>query len=187
MSQKFLDQSGLSILWNRITDKFNNLSLRRDNDYNYLSTFIPKDGEVCFVDTSRDGLRVKVGDGVTQFGSLQYLDEQNNIIIIGYFYNNQFYYDLEHANVMIGSTKKIYVDKQTSVLYLYNGTEYIEVTQSIPVANSSQAGILKLYSVPGENEDGTMTQKAITELLNEKVGISLDETTNEVLIFTTVN
>ena len=32
-----------------------------------------------------------------------------------------------------------------------------------------------------------MTQKAITELLNEKVGISLDETTNEVLIFTTVD
>ena len=88
---------------------------------------------------------------------------------------------------MIGSTKKIYVDKQTSVLYLYNGTEYIEVTQSIPMANSSQAGTLKLYSVPGKNEDGTMTQKVITELLNEKAGISLDETQNEVLIFTTVD
>ena len=186
MSQKFLDQSGLSILWSRITDKFNNLSLRRDNDYNYVSSFVPKNGELCFVDTARDGLRVKVGDGTTQFGSLPYLDDQNNIIIIGYYYDSQFYYDVEHNNVMVGTTKKIYVDKTTSVLYLYDGVEYIEVTQSIPAASSSQAGILKLYSTSGENEDGTMTQKAITHMLNEKVEISLDEAETEVLIFTTI-
>lgn len=38
---------------------------------------------------------------------------------------------------MTGTTKKIYVDKTTSVLYLYDGAEYIEVTQSIPAASSS--------------------------------------------------
>lgn len=43
--------------------------------------------------------------------------------------------------------------------------------------------IAKLYGTTGDNEDGTMTQKAITEELNKKVGVQVDNSTNT-LIFT---
>ena len=54
------------------------LRLRRDNDYNYRKikdTFVPADGEICLVDTARDGLRAVCGDGISTFGELTYLDD----------------------------------------------------------------------------------------------------------------
>jgi hypothetical protein len=54
------------------------LRLRRDNDYNYAKikdTFIPLNGEICLVDTAREGLRVVCGDGHTPFSELKYLGE----------------------------------------------------------------------------------------------------------------
>ena len=41
------------------------LRLRRDNYFNYdtKTDFVPKSGEICLVDTARNGLRAKVGDG----------------------------------------------------------------------------------------------------------------------------
>jgi hypothetical protein len=42
---------------------------------------------------------------------------------------------------------------------------------------------MKLYSTTGANIDGTMTQKAITDELREKVEVTLN-TSEELLIFT---
>ncbi len=53
------------------------IQLRRDNDYNFeviKDKFIPANGEVVLVDTARDGLRAKVGDGYTTFANLEYTD-----------------------------------------------------------------------------------------------------------------
>lgn len=44
-----------------------------------------------------------------------------------------------------------------------NGTEY----QLCHNASSSTAGIVKLYSTFGNNEDGTITQKALNQQLTE--------------------
>ena len=41
---------------------------------------------------------------------------------------------------------------------------------------------MKLYETTGENTDGTMTQKAITEEINSKISTSVEEG-NELLIF----
>jgi hypothetical protein len=41
---------------------------------------------------------------------------------------------------------------------------------------------MKLYSTTGHNEDGTMTQKAITEELGEKVEVTLN-IEEELIIF----
>jgi hypothetical protein len=68
------------------------LRLRRDNDYNYAKikdTFIPANGEICLVDTSRDGLRAICGDGIHTFGELDYVGE---LLIRGYYFNGNFYY-----------------------------------------------------------------------------------------------
>lgn len=155
------------------------LQLRRDNDYNYKkveNSFVPLKGEVCLVDTVRNGLRAKVGDGITSFKNLRFIDEDMalNIIIKGYLSNNQFYSDAKLTKVIEASVNKIYIDVANSVVYIYDGSQYKPITQSMATATESTAGIMKLYEETGSNTDGTMTQKAITDELNDKVEISTD-------------
>ena len=147
--------------------------LRRDNDYNYekvKDTFIPAKGEVCLVDTARLGLCVKVGDGVSTYGSLEYV---NTIFqMVTFVEGKAFVNDKEIAP----SGNKIYIDaNNTNDLYYYNGVEFVLIGPgSLPAASAETAGIMKLYSTTGENVDGTMTQKAITDELNTKVSASVN-------------
>lgn len=164
------------------------IRLRRDNDYNYekiKDRFIPANGEICLVDTARDGLRAVCGDGKTTFGQLQYLD---NFIIKGYYADNKFYKDKELTIEIPAQMNKIYICiANIYTLYIFDGNVYHRISgdgaTTIPSANAEQAGILKLYNSIGYNEDGTMTQKAITDELNEKVEITLNKD-EELLIFT---
>lgn len=147
--------------------------LRRDNDYNYekvKNTFIPAKGEVCLVDTARLGLCVKVGDGVSTYGSLEYV---NTIFqMVTFVEDKAFVNDKE----ITPSGNKIYIDaNNTNDLYYYNGVEFVLIGPgSLPAASAETAGIMKLYSTTGENVDGTMTQKAITDELNTKVSASVN-------------
>jgi hypothetical protein len=52
----------------------------------------------------------------------------------------------------------------------------------LPLASETILGVLKLYDSTGDNVDGTMTQKAITEELDSKVELSLKED-EELVIF----
>lgn len=147
--------------------------LRRDNDYNYekvKDTFIPAKGEVCLVDTARLGLCVKVGDGVSTYGSLKYV---NTIFQMATFVEGKaFVNDKE----ITPNENKIYIDaNNTNDLYYYNGVEFVLIGPgSLPTASAETAGIMKLYSTTGENVDGTMTQKAISDELNTKVSASVN-------------
>ena len=147
--------------------------LRRDNDYNYekvKDTFIPAKGEVCLVDTARLGLCVKVGDGVSTYGSLEYV---NTIFqMVTFVEGKAFVNDKEIAP----SGNKIYIDaNNTNDLYYYNGVEFVLIGPgSLPAASAETAGIMKLYSTTGENVDGTMTQKSITDELNTKISASVN-------------
>lgn len=147
--------------------------LRRDNDYNYekvKDTFIPAKGEVCLVDTARLGLCVKVGDGVSTYGSLEYV---NTIFqMVTFVEDKAFINDKE----ITPNGNKIYIDaNNTNDLYYYNGVEFVLIGPgSLPTASAETAGIMKLYSTTGENVDGTMTQKAITDELNTKVSASVN-------------
>ena len=87
-------------MWTKLGASNNSVvTLRRDNDYNYKkieNTFIPANGEVCFVDVAGYGLRMKVGDGISTFAQLPYIDETilksiDSLIVKGYFYQNEFY------------------------------------------------------------------------------------------------
>ena len=67
------------------------IRLRRDNDYNYAKIkdkFVPQKGEICLVDTARDGLRAVCGDGVSTFGQLDFMGD---VIKKGYYKDNAFY------------------------------------------------------------------------------------------------
>lgn len=137
------------------------LQLRRDNDYNYKkveNTFVPAKGEVCFVDTARNGLRAKVGDGVRTWKNLRYIDEDiaMNVIVRGYLSNNQFYSDAELTIPVEASVNKIYIDAVKNGTYIYDGKDYV-ATQNVTAATATTAGIMKLYETTGQNTDGTMT------------------------------
>lgn len=161
--------------------------LRRDNEFNYKrieDTFIPARGEVCLVDTPRNGLRSKIGDGISTFANLPYTDENTarNIIVRGYFSNDQFYSDAALTLPIEASVNKIYLDTTKNVMYSYDGIGYVAITQTISAASSQTAGIMKLYNTLGENIDGTMTQKAISDELDDKVEID-SNVVNETLTF----
>lgn len=165
------------------------ISLRRDNDYNYAkiqNTFIPYNGEVCLVDTARNGLRAKIGDGVTVWSELRYTDEitASNFVIRGYLKDNLFYYDSAYQEQVTPSVNKIYIDVTSNKICFYDGYKFIIINDDLPMASSSSAGMVKLYGEVGQNTDGTMTQKAITDELNTKLEASFDHE-EELLILTT--
>ena len=77
------------------------IQLLRDNDYNYEKVkdiFVPKKGEPILVDTSRNGLRAKIGDGKSTYAQLPFVDEDmaKNILVRGYYEDNNFYEDAAH-------------------------------------------------------------------------------------------
>lgn len=152
------------------------LKMRRDNDYNYekvKDSFIPEKGEICLVDTAKQGLCVIVGDGVSTYGSLEY---ENTIFQRVYFIGGKIFKDADGIQEITPNENKIYIDANNpNTLYYYNGVEFVEIGPgSLPVASAETAGIMKLYSSSGENTDGTMTQKAITDVLNAKVGATVN-------------
>lgn len=169
-----------------------NVALRRDNDYNYKkteNTFIPAFGEVCFVDVAGYGLRAKVGDGVTVFAQLPYMDEAltqtiNGLIVRGYYFKGEFYVDPAHTTLLGEQVGRIYIDASTSKLYTFNGVEYVTSLTSLPNATADTPGVMKLYDQTGHNTDGTMTQKAITSELSEKFEMDVIEE-EEMIVFDT--
>jgi hypothetical protein len=168
------------------------ITLRRDNDYNYKkieNTFIPANGEVCLVDVAGYGLRTKVGDGVSTFAQLPYADETilqniNSLIVKGYFYQNNFYSDANHTELLENVVGRIYIDAVSGKLYNYNGVGYETQNGSLPNATAEIAGAVKLYDQIGQNIDGTMTQRAITNELNEKFEMDVVEE-EEMVVFDT--
>ena len=158
------------------------IRLRRDNDYNYqkiANTFIPQKGEICLVDTAREGLRAVCGDGESTFGKLKYL---NDFIQYGYYNEGNFYEDFAHSIEIIAYTTRLYVDLKTSQLYYFTGSEFKKLNNNLELATEELAGVMKLYSTTGDNVDGTMTQRAITKELGEKFELTIDAD-DELIIF----
>ena len=162
------------------------IQLRRDNDYNFKkveNSFIPANGEVVLVDTANDGLRAKVGDGYSTFAQLQYTDaDLRNTVLHGYYNNNISYSDIQYNTPMIGMINKIYIDDAARKLYFFDGTNYITIQDTLVTASANIPGVVKLYGTTGQNTDGTMTQKAITDELDLRYKADIDSD-NELLVF----
>lgn len=157
------------------------IACRRDNDYNYAkvaTTFIPKSGEICLVDTSRQGLCAIVGDGSATYGDLLANGYVNDIFIKGFYQNGTFYNVKENptdANILDKNINKIYIDLNNNNIYYYDGENFVLIgIGNLPTASADTAGVVKMYNVTGSNEDGTMTQKSITEELEKKVEVSVN-------------
>ena len=162
------------------------LQLRRDNDFNFdkiKDTFIPANGEVVLVDTAKDGLRAKVGNGYSTYAELSFTDaDLRNAVLHGYLKDNIFYYDNTYSTPMAAMINKIYIDDSVYKIYYFDGTEYKNIQTTFSTANDITPGLVKLYSTTGQNTDGTMTQKAITDELDLRYKASIDSD-DELLIF----
>ena len=158
------------------------IACRRDNDYNYAkvaTTFIPKSGEICLVDTSRQGLCAIVGDGSATYSDLLAKGYVNDIFIKGFYLNGTFYNVKENptdVNILDKNVNKIYIDlNNKNNIYYYDGEKFVLIgIGNLPTASADTAGVVKMYNVTGSNEDGTMTQKSITEELEKKVEVSVN-------------
>ena len=161
------------------------IRLRRDNEANFnliKDTFIPADGEVVLVDTS-NGLRAKIGTGITPYGLLPFCDEvARNGVVNGYLDNGIFYTDTSKTTIIDGSPGKIYIDNAHSKIYYYENDEYKIIQQSLATATSEDFGVVKLYDSFGNNTDGTITQQFLTQELNTRYKTSISKN-EELLIF----
>lgn len=146
------------------------IKLRRDTEANFEAvkeSFEPLAGEVCFVVTD-SGLRAKVGDGTHVWKDLKYVDQDNQIVIWGYYSagNNDFYKDSTYqpsAKIERCATH-LYIDRNSGNQRFYFFDDAInKYTCVTPEASDTIPGIMKLYQSEGQNTDGTMTQKSITE------------------------
>lgn len=162
------------------------IQLRRDNDYNFeriKNTFIPAKGEMVLVDTSRDGLRIKIGDGVSTFNQLDFIDSNfRDLIIIGYYDDGVFYKNSLKQEAWPSETGRIYIDNSRSKIYFYNGHDFVLINEFPSQATANIPGIMKLYNALGNNTDGTMTQKSITEEFNTRYKTSVNAN-EELLVF----
>lgn len=161
------------------------IKLRRDNETNYnliKDSFIPANGEIILVDTS-NGLRAKVGTGALSYEQLPFTDViSRNGVVNGYFDNNVFYTDISKTSTINGTLGKIYIDNSHSKIYFYDGENFKNIKQTLANASDIESGVVKLYNSIGNNTDGTMTQKAITDELNARYKTSV-EANEELLIF----
>ena len=162
------------------------IQLRRDNEYNFeavKNTFIPANGEVVLVDTAKDGLRAKVGNGVSTYAQLQFTDEDiRNAVLHGYLIDGSFYKTINKDGLIQPMINKIFIDNSTRKIYFYDGTEYKNIQSTFTTATSIEPGLVKLYATTGQNVDGTMTQKAITDELDLRYKANIDSE-NELLVF----
>jgi hypothetical protein len=162
------------------------VALRRGSeaDYDHIPDYIPKNGEVGFVNFPDNKVRYKVGDGTTKFSDLPYADQYlidtiENLIARGYYdaENEEFYQDAEKTIKYVPYEYKIYIDIPTWTIYSYSESDekYHTTGGVIPQATDLIPGIMKLYNNTGENVDGTMTQKSITGEIKKKFEVSVEE------------
>lgn len=124
-------------------------------------------GEVAVVETTDEGLRFKVGDGVTAFNSLHFYDEDSDYkkhIILGYYYNGSFYKEVAHTTAYKLYKTKLYVDLSTTATYHYDGTSLKanEPIQTLSIVGDSSSGLtLSITSTAGTQKTASLTLSTI--------------------------
>ena len=161
------------------------IQLRRDSETNFekiKDSFIPANGEVVLVDT-KDGLRPKVGNGNLPYSKLKFIDESyRDTIVNGYYENGIFYTDVNKTDILDGQKNKLYIDNAHSKIYYYDGDFYVNIQQSLTTATDTVSGTVKLYDDLGNNTDGTITQKRLTQEFNTRYKTRVKQE-EEMLIF----
>ena len=104
-----------------------------------------------------------------------------DIILLGYFYNDKFYEDNSYTTELAQKENKLYIDIDTNKIYYFKSNVFKETTVSLPNASSENAGVSKIYAEQGTQEDGSITQKFFTESFNNLI-LTVDEEDSECLV-----
>lgn len=70
------------------------------------------------------------------------------------------------------------MDLHEGIIYYFDGEKLLPNVSKIATADEDTPGIMKLYTKLGYNEDGTMSQKAITDAINA-INLEVSSTDNE--------
>lgn len=103
---------------------------------------------------------------------------QEDLILTGYYLNKNFYTDSTYTIPLEKNIKCLYIDKNSNNGYTWTGEKYAALTTE---ATAELAGTMKLYQAHGENIDGAMSQKVVTEGVNS-IALTLDNTDEECLV-----
>lgn len=103
---------------------------------------------------------------------------QEDLILTGYYFNENFYTDSTYTIPLEKNEKCLYIDKNSNGGYTWTGEKYAALTVE---ATADLAGMMKLYQAHGENTDGAMSQKTVTEGVNS-IALTLDNTDEECLV-----
>ena len=125
-----------------------------------------------------DTNKLKIGDGVTDYAHLPYFSDNtlDTLVLEGYYDpNDGYFYNLPPEDVervrMPEWTNKLYRDMATNYVYYFKALGRFTVLYTPS----------KLYNVSGQNTDGAMTQKAVTDGIND-IRFNLDGGDAECLI-----
>ena len=138
-----------------------------------------------------DTCKLKVGNGIDDYVNLPYISardpEETNLVIIGWYKDNNFYKEESCINTYPKYVSKIYYDKFTTYIYYFSTDGlYHRLVQECQV-DSNLPGLVKLYGQLGNNTDGSITQAFFTEkyeeLLYDKIGIDTTELDGECVGF----
>jgi len=113
-----------------------------------------------------DTNKIKVGDGVNDYADLPYLGAaEENIVIEGYYVQeyDTFFKESAHINPIIKKISKLYKDIPTGLFYYLSNNVYTGVYQ---IADETHYGVSKLYKSSGQNEDGSISQKIVTNSIS---------------------
>lgn len=129
----------------------------------------------------KDTYRLKIGDGITPWNNLDYFTGGYEAILYGYYLNDKFYTDSTYITELEKDIHKFYIDKNSDIVYHYDGTKFVSVNDTIPTASDLIAGISKLYQDGGLNTDGSMSQKAVTDGV-QSIHLDVDKDDVECLV-----
>lgn len=74
------------------------------------------------------------------------IDHENDVIE-GYYYNDRFYADAQHEQMLIGERGKIYIDLVSNREYRYDGTNYVVLTALIDDTQESSTTTYSSYKM----------------------------------------
>ena len=126
-----------------------------------------------------DTNKLKIGDGKTNYEDLPYItgdggSTSSDLIMVGYYDNETdiFWKEPTKVNALPRLTTSLYIDKLSTFVYYLQNNKYTSV---FGLASKDSYGLSKLYNSTGQNIDGTMTQKALTDSFNNIVDVSEED------------
>ena len=133
---------------------------------------VPAKGEPIY---ETDTNRMKIGDGVKSYAQLDYFGnvDDSDLVIEGYYDpSDQSFYDEPAEDLdrqkLPEWTNKLYRDLATNIVYYFKAIGRFTV-----LVNS-----VKLYGTHGQNTDGAMTQKAVTDSIS-RIAFKVEESDTE--------